>query len=159
MLTHLSPRNLGILSLVVSGGLLLGAYGFEYIGGMDPCMLCLYQRIPHFIVSMVGLALVAFQQRLVQLVLLTALLTLYIASTWLGGFHVGVEFGWWEFSGVCTPDKTFGSVEDMFNQEIVRCDKIAWSLFGISMAGWNMLISLGMLVLTAVAWIRFLAQK
>ena len=62
MLTHFSPRNLGFLTLFVSGGLLLGAYGFEIIGGLDPCMLCLYQRLPHFIAWAGAVDLILFHK-------------------------------------------------------------------------------------------------
>ena len=126
--------------------LLGGAYGSQYIGGLYPCEMCWWQRYPHF--AAVAIAMVAFivgnpgyRQALV------ALAAFAIATSGLiGGFHAGVEYGWWEGLTTCSTSVS-GSGEDflksIMNAPLVRCDVAPWTLFGISLAGFNFLLSFG----------------
>ena len=137
------------LILVAAGGslaLLLAAFGFQYIGGLVPCVLCWYQRYPHMAAVVIGaLALVVRGRALPLLGLLAAL-----ATAGIGGFHVGVENGWWEGLATCSVNTLQGvSAADLLNTDVTvgapaGCGTIAWSLFGISMAGWNVIASLGL---------------
>lgn len=129
-----------------SAALLIGAFGFEYIGGMAPCQLCIWQRWPHAAaVLIMGIALMV-PGRIWPLLGLAAALT----TAGIGGFHVGVEQGWWEGLASCTAGSISGiSVEDLLNPNAavaapVRCDAIPWALLGVSMAGWNMIASLAL---------------
>lgn len=137
----------------MAGALLLGAYAFEYIGRMAPCELCLRQRIPHWVA--LGLGLVAMvpatrghagRARLL-LVLMTLAMTV---SAGLGLHHVGVESGWWDYAGACSTLASTGSAADpfgdIFTVPLVRCDVPAWTLAGISMAGYNALLSAGLML-------------
>ncbi|NJS40267.1 MAG: disulfide bond formation protein B, partial [Rhodobacteraceae bacterium] len=78
----------------------------------------------------------------------------------IGGFHVGVEQGWWAGLASCTAGSIEGiSAADLLNPAVdvaapVRCDAIAWSILGISMAGWNMLASLGIAGVWVAAALR-----
>ncbi len=150
------PQAMTRLSLVLiaAGGslaLLLGAFAFQYIGGLAPCTLCLWQRWPHAAAVMIGLAAFALPGR--TLPLIGALAALATAA--IGGFHAGVEQGWWEGLASCSGGSIAGiSVDDLLNPAAnvappVRCDQIAWSLAGLSMAAWNMVISLGL----AAVWL------
>lgn len=141
--------------LIAAGGsaaLLLGAFGFQYIGGLLPCTLCLWQRWPHVAAVVLGAAGLAHKGRIWPLLGALAALT----SAAIALFHVGVEQAWWEGLATCTVDAMSQvSVDDLLNTDVVlgapvRCDAIAWSLLGISMAGWNGLISLGL----AGLWLR-----
>ena len=151
--------NRNLLIFIASGGsaaVLLGAFGFEYIGGLLPCQLCLWQRWPHGLAILFGFFALILPQRIWPI--LGALATLTTAG--IAIFHVGVEQTWWESLATCTVDAMANvGLDDLLNTEInvggpVRCDAIAWQMMGISMAGWNAIISLG---LTAV-WLRS-AQK
>ncbi|GHC16429.1 dihydroneopterin aldolase [Gemmobacter nanjingensis] len=142
------------LALVAAGGsaaLLLGALAFQYIGGMAPCPLCLWQRWPHVAAVVIGLLAVAFGTRVLGWLGALAALT----TAGIGIFHVGVEQKWWAGLASCSSGSITGlSGADLLNTDIavgavVRCDAIAWSLFGISMAGWNVIISL----LLALIWV------
>ncbi|MFN7223668.1 MAG: disulfide bond formation protein B [Paracoccaceae bacterium] len=146
MLTNLSSRFLVILAGAGSAALLAGAFAFQYIGGMAPCTLCLWQRWPHAAaVVIMALALLVPNRILIALGAVAALTTAGIA-----GFHVGVEQGWWQGLASCSGGSIAGiSVSDLLNPNAnvaapVRCDQIPWSMAGISMAGWNMLASLGL---------------
>ena len=140
----LTRRPLTALALAGSAALLAGAFAFQYIGGMAPCQLCLWQRWPHGAAVLIGLvALVTGWRGLLWLGALAALTTAGI-----GAFHVGVEQGWWEGLATCTAGSISGiSTADLLNPAAdvaapVRCDAIAWQMLGISMAGWNTLASL-----------------
>ncbi len=141
-----------ILAAGGSAALLAGAFGFEYIGGLLPCTLCLWQRWPHAAAIALGALGLGLPQRIWPILgALAALTTAAIAL-----FHVGVEQTWWEGLATCTIDALAGiSVDDLLSTDTsvgapVRCDAIAWQMFGISMAGWNGLISL----MLAGFWIR-----
>ena len=140
-------RNL-LISLAAGGSaaVLLGAFGFEYIGGLLPCQLCIWQRWPHAVAILMGILALSLPQRIWPILGAMAML----CTAGIGIFHVGVEQTWWEGLASCTVDAMGGvSMDDLLNTDItvggpVRCDAIAWQLFSISMAGWNALISLGL---------------
>ena len=142
----LSHRTLVLIATLGSVALLGGAFAFQYIGGLAPCQLCLWQRWPHAAAIGIGVAALATGWRgLAWLGVLAALTTAGIA-----GFHVGVEQGWWEGLATCTAGSIEGiSTADLLNPAAdvaapVRCDAIAWAMLGISMAGWNMIASRGL---------------
>ena len=127
-----------------SAAILAGAFAFQYLGGLAPCQLCLWQRWPHAAAILIGgLALLIGSRALPALGALAALTTAGI-----GAFHVGVEQKWWAGLASCTAGSIEGlSTADLLNPDIVvaapvRCDAIAWQLAGISMAGWNVILSL-----------------
>ncbi|MEM7444614.1 MAG: disulfide bond formation protein B [Pseudomonadota bacterium] len=133
---------------VVAGIIMLGgALLFQYVGGLQPCVLCIYQRWPWGIA--IGLGAIALfttgRPRLQSGLTVLGGLTMLVGAG-IAGFHVGVEQGWWEGTAGCGGSLTTeGSIEDITAQllaaPVVRCDEIAWSLLGISMAGYNFIIS------------------
>ncbi len=136
-----APR---LLALIVPAALLAGAYFFEYVMGLYPCEMCWWQRYAHF--AALGPALLAFVVPVgplrIWLVRLAALGIL--ASGLIGGFHAGVEYGWWEGFTQCTGltiAEGQSALDAIMGAPTVRCDEVQWSLFGISMAGWNFVIS------------------
>ncbi|NNE79486.1 MAG: disulfide bond formation protein B [Silicimonas sp.] len=149
----MTRRNLMLLAAGGSLALLLGAFAFQLLG-YAPCKLCLWQRWPHGAAIAVG-ALVFVTAPIALLGLAGALSTLITAG--IGGYHTGVERGWWEGPSTCTGagDGLAGmSGADLLSldapNDIVMCDEVAWAFAGLSMATWNMLISL---VLAAI-WIK-----
>jgi disulfide bond formation protein DsbB len=146
----LTPIQVATVVLVASASLLVGALGFQYIGGLAPCVLCWWQRYAHIgtiILAGAGaLAALRNQPRLAWWLVAAAGLSLLTGAA-IAGFHVGVEQHWWQGTAECgSSTGGAGSIEELrarlLNQPIVRCDEIAWSLFGISMAGYNFLASL-----------------
>jgi disulfide bond formation protein DsbB len=133
--------------------LLAGAFGFQYIGGLAPCQLCLWQRWPHAAAIVIMLAALVLPGRILPVLGILAAL----ATAGVGMFHVGVEQMWWEGLASCSGNSIAGlNVSDLLNPNVaiaapIRCDAIAWSLFGISMAGWNVIVSLGLALLWLMA--------
>lgn len=132
--------------------LLAGAFAFEHIGGMAPCQLCIYQRWPHGVAVLIGALALAFGGRLLPILGVLAAL----ATAAVGVFHVGVEQKWWEGLASCTASSLDGvSMSDLLNPDVtvgavIRCDAIAWQMLGISMAGWNAILSVAL----ALVWLR-----
>ena len=140
-----------LLALLVPAGLLGGALGSQYLGGLYPCEMCYWQRWPH--AAAILLAAAAFVAA-PRARLLTALAALAIAvSGAIGVFHAGVEMGWWEGLTRCTAGGAI-SLDDLMKVPLVRCDQVQWSWLGISMAGWNAIVSLGSAAVIAVLLAR-----
>ena len=152
----LQPRRAALLIAIASFIVVGSAISSEIFGGLAPCVLCLYQRIPYAITIALGLAGFAAPRLLVPLMLLAALA--FLTGGGIAVFHVGVEEAWWTGTEACvgTQDKA-ASIDELRAQimatPVVRCNDIQWSLFGISMAGYNVLTSL------ALAGFALLAAK
>lgn len=132
-----SDRLLPLLLIVTPAGLLLGALAFQYIGGLHPCEMCIWQRWATG--AALALALVAALAGRARPLLAAAALALLVDAG-IAVFHAGVEQKWWRGITECTA--TGGnSLSDIIFVPIIRCDAIPWSLFGISMAGWNAIIA------------------
>lgn len=133
--------NLGkarALAVLVPAALLGGAYVSQYGFGLFPCEMCWWQRYPHF--AALALGLVAYVARPPQV--WTALAGLAIITSGLiGGFHAGVEYGWWEGLTACAKPGAGVDILDFDAAPLFRCDVAPWTLWGISLAGFNFLIS------------------
>ena len=122
--------------------LLGGALGSQYIGGLFPCEMCMWQRWPHMLAIFFALNAYALKRSLQPSYIFTALAALAIAiSGVIGVFHAGVEYGWWEGLSACTAPTAGGSAQDMLNAimsaPLIRCDVAPWTLLGVSLAGFN----------------------
>jgi len=157
------PSQLGLLALLGSGALLGGAYWFQYVVGLAPCDMCYWQRYPHMVAIVAGLgALATFHWPRLAIALVTTAIAALVATSAIGVFHVGVEYHWWQGPQACSGNIPSGlSADDLkkylFAARMVRCDQTAWSMWGISMAGWNALLSaiLAVVLASGVAnWLR-----
>ena len=129
-----------LLALLVPAGLLGGALFSQSVGGLYPCEMCYWQRWPH--AAAILLALGAFvRPAQARLLVLLAALAIAISGA-IGVFHAGVELGWWEGITQCTATGAT-SLQDLLSVPLVRCDQVQWEFLGISMAGWNAILSLG----------------
>lgn len=144
------------VALLVPAALLAGAYGSQHIGGLAPCEMCYWQRYAHWVAlafALMGLLGGRLPDRGRSFVWLAALGIL--ASGLIGFYHAGVELDYFEGFTQCTAMLGGGSSEDIFNQimaaPIVRCDQVQFSFLGISIAGWNAILS-GLGALT-VLWL------
>ncbi len=150
---------LAVLAFVIAAATILGALGFEYIGRYQPCHLCLMQRTPYYLgVPVAALAVVAIllsapRAATATLLGLFALLMLYGGA--LGVFHSGVEWGLWPGPASCTPTVGVTGAADMLDQlenaHPPSCTEAAWRLFGLSFAGWNVVVSAILVALSLVA--------
>ena len=151
----MSRNRAVLLAGLGSLGLLIGALLFQYVGDMAPCKMCYWQRYPHVgAIIIAGIILITGIGVFAVLGLLFALITAGI-----GGFHAGVERGWWEGPQSCTSASIGNlSTEELLAQimsaPMVRCDEIPWQMFGLSMAGWNMVVSICLAVLWTIAIIQ-----
>lgn len=130
------------LALSIPALLLGGAYLSQYGFGLYPCEMCWWQRYPHF--AALALAFMSFFVPPRSLSIALAGLLIFISGA-IGGFHAGVEYGWWEGLTACSSavPADVDPMEAIMNAPIIRCDASPWDLFGISLAGWNFLISCG----------------
>jgi len=155
-----APTALGIAAVAVAT--ILGAYVFQYVVKLAPCPLCLEQRVPYYVGIPVALA-VAFGAARGEpagaVRLGFALLALiFLAGAGLGVYHAGIEWKLWpgptECSGAMPPiSTTMDLIHAMETTSVVRCDEAAWRFLGLSLAGYNVLISLALAAVAAVtAW-------
>ena len=144
---------------------ILGAYYFQYVLGLPPCPLCLEQRIAYyFAIPLAAMILLGLSVGSSRKVITLALLAIAVAMIWnagLGVYHSGVEWQWWpgpqDCSGATPNFSAGGSLIDQMNKtRVVRCDEAAWRFLGLSLAGYNVLISLALaavaLLGAAAAW-------
>jgi disulfide bond formation protein DsbB len=137
----------------IAAGLYGGALLFQYVGGLAPCSLCLWQRWPHIIIIL--LAVCAPLLRMSRLVLTGIAITAAV-SVVLATYHAGVEWGFWAGPGGCTANLATGGdltslTDSLLATPIVRCDEAAWSFLGLSMAGWNSLFSLDICLVALIS--------
>jgi len=153
----MSARAILLLVLATSIAVIGGAWIFQYAIGLQPCELCYLERWPYYVAIVLSvLLLTTGAHGAVWWIGLLALI--FLGSTVLGAYHVGVEQHWIEGPTACTGGGSGAkSTEELMkflqNQQPVRCDEVQWSLLGISLAGWNALTSLGLLAVTAVGFV------
>ena len=141
-----------VLAFAIPAALLGGAYIAQYGFGLYPCEMCWWQRYPHFAALALALASWVIVPHRVWATLAGLAI---ITSGLIGGFHAGVEYHWWEGITNCSTTPGAGNAFDFSNVNVVRCDAAAWELFGISLAGYNFLIStIGGIVVVALAAFR-----
>jgi disulfide bond formation protein DsbB len=148
-----------LIALLLPLALLGGALGSQYIGGLHPCEMCMWQRWPHAVA--IVLALLAFTSpaestRSRALVLLAALAI--AVSGCIGVYHAGVEAKIFEGFTQCTATGKGLSPSELLQEishaPLVRCDEVQFRFLGISMAGWNAILSLGGATLIVILTLR-----
>lgn len=159
MIQNFIPHTM-VKLLSLGSGLMLGmAYFFEYGMGLAPCTMCYWQRIPHGFVFITGILAILpfftippFGTRL----MLGAMMVSLMAGAGIAAWHSGVELkilpGPTACSGgVALDGSPAALVDQLLAAPIVRCDEVPWSLFGLSMANWNMIITTVMAVMAGAA--------
>ncbi|MBC6497406.1 MAG: disulfide bond formation protein B [Alphaproteobacteria bacterium GM7ARS4] len=149
------PQDMVVLALFAC---MLLAYVFfsEHVLGYAPCPLCWYQRYVWF--AIIPAALLAFA--IPKKPLRVGVSVLLLASFSVALYHAGIEYRWWQGPDTCAgdPQSTFDDLEALraflYQQDIVRCDDITWALFGISMAGYNAILSLVLAILIILNGMR-----
>jgi disulfide bond formation protein DsbB len=145
MLDALTPQKSISLVLAVSVATIAGAFAFQF-AGYDPCHLCLMERWAYYAAIALSLVLLITKSGMKQgLYLLTLIM---LASTVFGIYHSGVEWKWWPGPSTCTGGGTLGGLPDL-TKPVVMCDEAAFRIFGLSLAGWNAVISF---VLASIAF-------
>jgi disulfide bond formation protein DsbB len=143
-----------LVALLVPLGLLAGAFGSQYWGGLYPCEMCWWQRYAHFAALPFAALALRAEPDCARLEVWLAALAIAISGA-IGFYHAGVELGYFEGFTQCTAMGAGGSAEDLlkavFAAPMIRCDEIQWSFLGISMAGWNAILSLSAALL--ILWL------
>ncbi|EHR06154.1 disulfide bond formation protein B [Bradyrhizobium sp. WSM471] len=154
-----SPALAASLAVALTAaGTIAGAWFFQLVLGIVPCPLCLEQRYAYYLAIPLGL-LIALAARggAPRPLLLAGLAILVLASlgnAGLGSYHAGVEWGFWKGPTDCSgPVVNLGSATDLLSRldtvKVVRCDEVQWRFLGLSLAGYNLLISLLMAAIAA----------
>ena len=135
------------VALFVPLALMAGALGSQFIGGLIPCEMCHWQRWPHYAAIPVAALAFLIRHRPTQMLFVLFAAVLIALSGAIGVFHAGVEYHWWPGITPCTTNLHAADPMAMLNEAlrkpIIRCDSAQWSLFGISLAGFNAILSLG----------------
>lgn len=140
--------HLGGIALYVAAGVILTALAFEHIGGYTPCPLCLMQRWAYYAAIPLLFAAMALHREAPRLaaLLFAAVALAFLANAALAAYHAGVEWKFWPGPETCATQQSLPSTAgDLLNglkNRVVRCDEAAWRLFGLSFAGWDVLVSL-----------------
>jgi disulfide bond formation protein DsbB len=152
----LTPRHAALAILLAAAATVAGALVFEHALGLRPCKLCLVQRQPYYAALPLALLAALAPPRLAR-VGLWLLAALFLVSAGLGLHHAGVEWGWWAGPNDCggtpapVPGTVGGFLEQLETARVVSCTEAAWRFLGLSLAGWNALISVGLVGLAAAA--------
>ena len=146
------PRLILLAILLASSGALAAAYTAQYLFGLEPCVLCLYQRVPYVataVLAALGMGLAGEGRIPSTIVGLCGIV--FLTGAGLAIYHVGVEQHWWGSIAACGG----GAPAEMTLEQLTAalaapppkpCDQVDWTLFGLSMAGYNALASLGLAV-------------
>ena len=171
-----------LIALLLPLALLGGALGSQYLGGLYPCEMCYWQRWPHGVAIVLAagaftgpatssrsrmltlLAALAFTVPAAsarsRLLVLLAALAIAVSGA-IGVYHAGVELGVFEGFTTCTSTARAATTKDLLDQlmkvPLVRCDQVQWAFLGISMAGWNAILSLGGAAL--IAWLALTGRR
>ncbi|MGB2166904.1 MAG: disulfide bond formation protein B [Candidatus Puniceispirillales bacterium] len=158
-----NPYQAVSIITLISIAMLTAAYGFQYLGGLQPCTMCYWQRIPH--AAVIGFGVISFWPLLHRhdyarfyLIIIGLIMAV---SAGLGFWHAGVEWGILTGPQGCSGNINFSGnpsavLDTLLSTKPVRCDEVPWSFLGVSMAGWNLIISL---FLSAYAFLTAYAEN
>lgn len=159
-----NPAALAALAIaLIAAATLAGAWFFQLGLDIKPCPLCLEQRYAYYLALPIA-AFLAFlaargAPRQVLMAGFVVLLIATLANAWLGGYHAGVEWQFWPGPSDCSgPLVDFGKAGTLLEQldkvRVVRCDEVQWRFLGLSLAGYNLLISLAMAAIALFGFVR-----
>lgn len=137
--------TIAVIAAVTLGGALIFEHGF----GIKPCPMCLEQRYAYYLAIVLGAALAVGAKALPRVLLLVGLAILAVATlanAGYGAFHAGVEWGFWPGPATCSGSAVdLGSAGSLLERletvKVIRCDEVQWRFLGLSLAGYNVLIS------------------
>jgi disulfide bond formation protein DsbB len=146
-----------LIALLLPLLLLAGAWGSQLIGGLVPCEMCHWQRWPHYAALAVAAFAFFVPGRSSKKTMIAVAAVLIAMSGLIGIFHAGVEYHWWPGITACSTTVSGNgiSTDEMLRRilaaPVIRCDAAQWTLFGVSLAGYNAILSLG--GAAVIAWL------
>ena len=138
-------KNFNILILSLCSIILVIVYYLEYFLNLEPCSLCLYQRIPYFVAIFLSLLLLVIKNNKISKFLFYFLITVFFISLLLASYNFGIENNFWDSFISCennTELKSENLKDYLLKKEYISCKNTTFSLFGVSLAGYNIIISL-----------------
>ena len=162
--TYLNHISLGTISM----SMIFFALISEYVFGFTPCSLCLIQRYPHMLVAITSIWLVFFRTHNLFIYPLNTLIMAF--SIILASYHIGVEQGIFQGPQSCSSSNLSSVSEksaeslliDILNTSVVRCNEVTWSFMRLSMASWNLIVSVGLFVgwtFSSLHFLKFFQSK
>ncbi|UXN68501.1 disulfide bond formation protein B [Devosia neptuniae] len=145
------------IAFVLGLATIAGAWGSQLIGGLVPCELCLEQRLAYYWgLPLLLLILLAWNKLplTVWYIAMAIAAAIFAWGTYMGGFHAGVEWGFWPGPTACTgvgDAMDFNALSNMNDAHVIGCDVVQFRFLGISLAGYNALISAGIVVLLLIS--------
>ncbi|MEC7488928.1 MAG: disulfide bond formation protein B [Pseudomonadota bacterium] len=160
-------RTVPLWAMGASAAALVIALLSQHWGDLPPCDLCLWQRIPHGVVIVIGMGALLWFDRPQERMLLSWLGAIaFSVGACIALYHVGIEQHWIQEPISCSGDATLNEVQSvdklrnlLLATRPVRCDEIPWSLFGLSIAAWNALVSTLLALICGLAGLRQLREK
>ncbi|MGO4574075.1 disulfide bond formation protein B [Microvirga sp. 2TAF3] len=156
MRPELKIRQVALTIALAAAATIGGALVFQHVWGYQPCKLCLQQRNPYYLAIPLALLTAVMPPRWGRIGL-WCLALIFVVSAGMGAYHAGVEWGFWLGPSDCGGGAAAGAgnVGDLLNQlqtiRVVSCTEAAWRFLGLSLAGWNALISLALAALAGIA--------
>ena len=151
-------NNIFKLSFLISSLMLLSAFYLEYFHDAFPCDLCITQRWFHALIISYSLIAIFIHEKkiLANKFILTGLSITWIVSSVAGLYHFGIEMNFWSGPDECSSSIDFSKdlLKYLLNKSPIKCDEVMFTLFGLSLAAWNGLLSFGMFLLMNVILIR-----
>jgi disulfide bond formation protein DsbB len=152
------PALAALIVAIVGAGAIAGAWFFELVIKLKPCPMCLEQRIPYYIgIPLALVVAISAWRKAPRALVIGGLVVLALLMAWnayMGVFHAGVEWKWWLGPAECTGTPEFGGAGGFLNRlqtiNITRCDEAAWRFLGLSLAGYNALISAALAIVALV---------
>ena len=142
----MTNNNIYKISLLASSSMLLSAFYLEYFQGALPCDLCITQRWFHALIITYSLISIFILEKLinVKIFILIVLSFTWLASSIAGLYHFGIEMNFWTGPDDCSSNIDFSkdTLTYLLNKSPIKCDEIMFKIFGLSLAGWNALLSL-----------------
>jgi len=135
-----------LAAFLLPATLMAGALGAQYVGGLYPCEMCHWQRWPHYAAIVLALAAFVVPEKPLGRAVLALAIAAILTSGAIAVFHAGVEYHWWAGITRCSAPPSAGSSADLLAEimatPMIQCDVPQWTLFGISLAGFNALFSI-----------------
>jgi disulfide bond formation protein DsbB len=150
----LAPPRACLLLALTSAAILLAALALQYLGGLPPCPLCIWQRWPY--VALIALGLVGWRWH--PRAMLGGATLVLLGGAGIAAYHVGVEQGWWALPAGCVAGQSAEGLEDLkrlLAEAPPACDRVSFTFLGLTLAGWNLVTSLALAVYAATAALGF----
>lgn len=148
------------LAFVLGAAAIAGAWGSQLFGGLVPCELCLEQRMSYYWGLPILALILIFWNRLpltVWYLAMAVVALIFVWGTYMGGYHAGVEWGFWPGPTACTGTGdgiSFGDLSNIDAAKVIPCDAVQFRFLGISLAGYNALVSIAIVVLLVFSMVK-----